>query len=51
MRILEIEELEIVSGGIQWEGQPLSDNMIDCRSGTCVPYYPPVPVGRDGGEE
>lgn len=35
MRTLTEEELEQVAGGMRWEGNRTSENVIDCRSGSC----------------
>lgn len=49
MRTLNEEEIEVVSGGLQWEGQPESPNVIDCRTGSCYVYTTGVPYGGTTG--
>ena len=35
MQILNTTEVEMVSGGLKWEGNRESTNVIDCRGLTC----------------
>jgi hypothetical protein len=40
MQIMTEEEIKLVSGGMKWEGNRQSDNVLDFRSG--------IYVNRDG---
>lgn len=37
MRNLHINEINNISGAMDLAGDRLSDNLIDCRNGTCFP--------------
>lgn len=40
-------EIDEVSGGMRWEGNRESTNVIDCRSGECYDYSG-TPMTRNG---
>jgi hypothetical protein len=50
METLTEEEIELVSGGLNWQGGALSTNVIDCRSGSCYVYATGVSYGGTTGD-